>query len=432
MDDFDRYISQLVSTTGSDELFDQIRSFLQSQTEENLSWFVSQYLSSYLQLQQWIWQSFETSFLSSSSTNLIKSVADLNKRLIFHYVDITPETKATLLFIPSPEQIDRIFDQIDRSNDENDPFISLMAVFLENFAYFLHDNPMCNRSLVVDHLDDCVATRYIVTDRYKMYLQQLRQEHPPASIFTNRFLFYVRTCSFYFYSHVTIKAQRNAFNAEDMVRFLADDYLTIVHIHSYHVASWSQDLLGCIAQLIGLMCGCFWWGGVTKIHMPILFPNEKITCNHVEDLIRILGHEPFYQQTKLYRCNDQTAMMDALVLLLILIVQSQDIHWFFRSNRHVRDVIVLVASAALNDEIGLCSYAILGEVLTDEQLKDLKIDERICLFFFRMLESAWYAENRTYKHVPLLYMLRSNGSSLSLIIRTKRSIIFRFSNFIKK
>ena len=72
-------------------------------------------------------------------------------------------------------------------------------------------------------------------------------------------------------------------------------------------------------------------------------------------------------------------MMDSLILMIILIVQTVQIS----IGSFVPTITFEMPSSlwpvpALNDEIGLCSYAILGEVLTDEQLKDLKIHERIC------------------------------------------------------
>ena len=86
-----------------------------------------------------------------------------------------------------------IFARIDRCNDDdNDPFIAMISLFFNNFAYFLHHNPVYQKTPLIDHLDQYIMSHFIMTDQYKCYLQQLRQEHPPSSIFTSRMMFYLR------------------------------------------------------------------------------------------------------------------------------------------------------------------------------------------------------------------------------------------------
>jgi hypothetical protein len=95
---------------------------------------------------------------------------------------------------------------------------------------------------------------------------------------------------------------------------------------------------------------------------------------------------------------------------ILFIVKVQNISWWFRSNTRIRDSIVAACEAALNDEVSLCGYAILGETLPDEDLKDLKIADNICNYFFHMLEEAWKHPSKMFKQAPLSHLLK--GQSL--------------------
>jgi hypothetical protein len=191
-----------------------------------------------------------------------------------------------------------------------------------------------------------------------------------------------------------------------MLLYLSEDYLQIIHAHSFTVASWSEELIGCIAQLIGLVSGYCWWDGVKRTQMKILYPTEQITCDHVQDLIRIIGHKPFYKQTQSIRSNDVTILMDSIFLLLIMTVQTQNINWLFRSNTTMQDVIVSAAEATLNDVVCLRGYVILGKTLPDEDLNNLKISDNISGYFFDMLEQAWNFPSKTLKQIHIVYLLR--------------------------
>jgi hypothetical protein len=143
--------------------------------------------------------------------------------------------------------------------------------------------------------------------------------------------------------------------------------------------------------------------------MKILLPTEQIICDHVQDLIRIIAHKPFYKQTKSVRSNDETTLMDATSMFLIITVQTQNINWLFRSNAAIRDTIISLAESALNDEVCLCAYGILGETLTDDQLKCLKIADNISSYFFTVIEEAWNNSSKMYKQVPIAYFLRGRS-----------------------
>ena len=50
------------------------------------------------------------------------------------------------------------------------------------------------------------------------------------------------------------------------------------------------------------------------------------------------------------------------------------------------DILITIAETSVYDKICLYAYGILGEILTDEQLKDLKIVDSIGRYFFNMLK----------------------------------------------
>jgi hypothetical protein len=208
---------------------------------------------------------------------------------------------------------------------------------------------------------------------------------------------------------LAVKVRDFPYTADGIICYLGDDYLQIMNVRSHTVETWSEELLGCIAQLTGLVCGCCWWDGEKRTQMKILLPTEQITCDHIEDLIRIVGHKPFYERTKSVRSNDETTLMDSIFMILIITVQTHNINWFFRSNTTIRDTIISAAEASLNDEVSLCGYGILGEALADEDLKDLKISDNISDYFFNILEEAWHNPSKKYKQIPILYLLRGKS-----------------------
>ncbi|CAF1407133.1 unnamed protein product [Rotaria sordida] len=245
-----------------------------------------------------------------------------------------------------------------------------------------------------------------MSKEYKLYLIQLRQSHLSQSVFTSKLLFYIKTCSFYFYSYLFSRVNNFPYSADEMMRYLYEDYLEIIHIHSHSVESWSKELFSCITQLMSLVHGSCWYDREKKVQMKILFPTGKIICDYVKDLMRIMSHKPFYKQTKPNRSNDETILMQSIFAFLFMAVQTYDINWVFRSNTTMRDIVVSVVEATLNDKVALGGYGILGEILTDDEFKDLKIAGNMSRFFFNMLEDAWNQPTKKYKHLPITSLLR--------------------------
>jgi hypothetical protein len=191
-----------------------------------------------------------------------------------------------------------------------------------------------------------------------------------------------------------------------MLRYLSDDYLQIIHVHHQTVAVWNKDLLACVGHLMAVIAKCYWFDEKNGAQMNILFPTDQTACDHVEKLIRIIAHKPLHAEIKAVRSNDETVFIDSILMMLMNIVQIQNINWFFRSSATIQDVILTVAETSLYDEICLRAYTILGEVLTDEQLKELNIADTMAGFFFKMLEQAWQHPSKEYKQIPIKYLLK--------------------------
>ena len=202
---------------------------------------------------------------------------------------------------------------------------------------------------------------------------------------------------------------------EAMIRFLGDDYLGILHIHSQNVASWSEELLGCISHLLSLMIyGCC-DQEQTKTKMKILFTNEMIACNHVEDLMRITAHEPFYSRVENRPINDETFLIDSTLLGLILIFKTQTVDRFLLSKLCLQDVLLKTVKLTSNERISLHAYAILGNLLTNEQLKELSVADCMVNFFFRILEEGYQHPSKKYERIPIVHVLK--GIMIQLLER---------------
>ncbi|CAF1233918.1 unnamed protein product [Adineta steineri] len=107
-----------------------------------------------------------------------------------------------------------------------------------------------------------------------MYISQLRHSHIPESIFSGKMLFYIKTSLFSLFSYLGAKDYRCFYTADEILRYLYDDYFQIIHIHSSLVATWNKDLVPCIGHLTGVIAKCYWSGEKNRTQMKILFSTE--------------------------------------------------------------------------------------------------------------------------------------------------------------
>jgi hypothetical protein len=337
-----------------------------------------------------------------------------NKKLIFDHDDVDSEMKATLLIPDTVDQINRIFQQINQTNDDNDPFISIVSLCFDNLSYFIYENAQFDALPVISYINQYIARNYLMTDRFKFYLTQLQQPKISLSIFSAKQLFYIKTCSFSLNSYLSTSVQNFPFTPEEMLHHVGHEYLQIIYIHSHTVEFWNKELLLCIAYLTGFICSCCWWGGEASTQIKLLFSTEERICNFAQALIRILSYKPLYQEIQSKRSNSETMLIDMILKLILTLLRTQNINWFFRSNLSLPDTLFIIAEKSTFDEISLCAYAILGEILTDEKLKELKVTDNIANFFNNTLQQGWHHPLKRYKKTPIFHLLQGK-STLNLL-----------------
>ncbi|CAF4153840.1 unnamed protein product, partial [Rotaria sordida] len=431
-DNFEQLVNELFITPLSIDVLSKLTFLIEQQTFESDSLFVSQFIQSLLVLEHWAWKQLSyDSYQWINQPNyltLFHTFSSFNKNLILNFDNIEVETKALLLISCTVDQINSIFEQINQSNNDNDPFIAIISFWLNNLAFFIHENPQFDTSPIICHINQYIGRNYVMTDQFKFYLTQLQQSNLPQSIFTTKQLFYIKTCSFSLSSYLTAKAQNFLFTAEEILHHVGNKYLQIINIHSHTMELWSKEFLICITYLTGFIGGCCWWGGEKLTHAKILFSTEQISYDLVQGLIRIISYKPIYKEIK----NERLILIDIILKFLLFILQTQNMIYVFRSHILLPDILLTIVENSSCDKLSLCAYAILSEILTDEKLKELKITNNICNFLFNILEQGWHHPLKKYKQMPIIYLLRSFSSlSKSNTIQQKVSDGHKLSFFIE-
>ncbi|CAF0953160.1 unnamed protein product [Rotaria sordida] len=409
-DNFEQLVNELFITPLSIDVLSKLTFLIEQQTFESDSLFVSQFIQSLLVLEHWAWKQLSyDSYQWINQPNyltLFHTFSSFNKNLILNFDNIEVETKALLLISCTVDQINSIFEQINQSNNDNDPFIAIISFWLNNLAFFIHENPQFDTSPIICHINQYIGRNYVMTDQFKFYLTQLQQSNLPQSIFTTKQLFYIKTCLFSLSSYLTAKAQNFLFTAEEILHHVGNKYLQIINIHSHTMELWSKEFLICITYLTGFIGGCCWWGGEKLTHAKILFSTEQISYDLVQGLIRIISYKPIYKEIK----NERLILIDIILKFLLFILQTQNMIYVFRSHILLPDILLTIVENSSCDKLSLCAYAILSEILTDEKLKELKITNNICNFLFNILEQGWHHPLKKYKQMPIIYLLRSFSS----------------------
>ncbi|CAF3669446.1 unnamed protein product [Rotaria socialis] len=406
---FHQLVAALHESPLSTDVLDQIVVLLQQQTDQSASSFVTSTYASLLILERWAWELFSQEshgwMDEPSYQQLLQTLAIFNEKIIFNCGEIDMEKKGSLLFSVTIEQVNSVFMHIERSTYDNDPFIAFISIWFDNHAKFAFDN-LEYTSPIINYIGRYVFNKYIKSKEYKIFLTQLRQPHLSHTIFTTKFLFYIATCPSYFNLYLVHEAKMFYDYADDIVQCFCEDYLEIIRVHSYSFASWCKELVSCIARHISLTVGCCWLDGENQPHMKAVFPTEKAVHDHFEDLLRILSYEPLYAQIRIKRSNDETVLVGSSLTYFLLIVQMRNMDWLSDLNATLRNTILSVIDTTTNDEMATCCYAVLCEILTDEELKDLKISDNICNYFLQLLEHTWN-KTKKYEHVPIMVVLKA-------------------------
>ncbi|CAF3996616.1 unnamed protein product [Rotaria sp. Silwood2] len=374
---FEQLIAALQICSSYSDSLCEIRHVLEKQNSELLSSFISQFYQSILILEHWAWELFSKTshqwMEEPKYLELLHTLALFNKNLIFNYDDIDANTKGSLLIPETVDCINVIFERFEKTTDENDPFISIVSLWFDNLSYFLHDNNEFAMSSILIYITHYIVRKYVMTDQYKFYLNQLHQSPLSPSIFTAKHLFYIKTCSLFLSSYLFAKAQDFIYTSQELLHHFGSDYVQILLLHTCTIESWSAQLLTCIVQLANLFGSCCWWGGEKGPQTKIVFPTDLSTCEYIDALIRIIDYKPFSQSITRQGSNDQAILLDTTLFSILNIAQDEYCIWIIRSKTSLPDTLLSIAKISPSDKICSCIYAILGEIICDERLKELKI-----------------------------------------------------------
>jgi hypothetical protein len=388
----------------------EITSVLEKQNFELLPSFISQFYQSILTLEHWTWkllsQNSHQWLENQNYLELLHTLNLFNGNLIFNYDNIEADIKASLLIPETIDCINGIFENLEKINDENNSFISITSLWFDNLSHFLRENPEFESSTIIGYISRHIARRYVMTDQYKFYLTELLQSPVSQTIFTAKQLFYIKTCSLSLSSYLFANAQDFLYNAEELIRHFGVDYVQIILLHTHNIESWSSQLLSCITYLLVLFACCCWWGGKKGLQAKTVISTELAACEYIDALIRIINYKPLHKYIATQRSNDQTVLLDTTLFSMINIAQLQDFTWFLRSKTSLPEILVAIAEISVYEKISLCIYGILGEILSDKCLKELKISDSVSTFFFDILEHAWQNPSKKYKQIPIFYLLK--------------------------
>ena len=374
---------------------------------QNYSKFISENFNSLFNLEHWAWK-----MLSNSShewinqinyLKLFENLALFNKKLIFISDEIDVDKKSFLLIPETINIIDYIFEQIEQIKDENNLYITIVNYWFDNISYFIDEYPELNKSIIISHINHEIALRFIMTNQYKTYLTQLKQLKLNI---TTKQLFYIKTCSLSLSCYFFCKKQTFIYTSSDILRYISKDYIEILNLYSLNIESWSKELLSCLTYLINLIHVCCWWSSDKEKNMKIYLPTEQIADNYIQTLIHVLNYKPFHQKIQIHRYNDETLLIDTILSFLLLIIDIKDYASFIRAKTDLSEILVSLAETPGNNRINLCAYAILGELICDERLKEFKITDNLCGYFFSTLEQAWKHPAQKYQRSTVPQLLR--------------------------
>ncbi|CAF3669472.1 unnamed protein product [Rotaria socialis] len=426
-DNFEKLVDALSISPFSVDVLVKLTNLIEQQTHQSDSSFETQAL---LILEHWAWHrlSYDSHkwINQSKYRSLFHALALFNRNLILNNDNIETETKALLLMPDTANQINWIFKEINHIVDDNDPFIVLVSLWLDNLAFFICENPQFDTLLMMCHTNQYIGRQYVITDQFKFYLTQLEQANVSQVIFTKKQLFYIKTCSFLLGSYLVAKPQNYIFTAEEILNHISDQYLNIINIHSHTMASWSKELMICITYLTNLVCICCWWSEETSMPIKTLFSTEQISNDLIQGLIRIVCYEPFHEEIQNEQLHDELSLIEPILKLFLVILQTQNTSYYFRSNIFLPEILLTLAESSSHEKHSLCAYAILGEILTDEKLKDLKFADSMYAFFLNLLEKGWHHPLKRFKRMPVIYLLRGI-SSLSKCDAIQQSVANRHS-----
>lgn len=394
----------------SDNIHIMLTNLLQQVDFQYLCKFITENFQSLSTLEQWAWKMLSedcnTWLNESKCIKLFHSLATFNKSLIFNADEIDSDKKVSLLFPETTDLITKIFEQVQQINDENHPYFNIISLWLNNLSYFIHEHTQYVISPIITNIDNTIVQNFIMNEQYKSYLQQLEQSNISQKIFTPRLLFYLKTCSLSMNSYCFCKNQNFPFTSDEILRQFTKEYLNIISLHSVNVQSWNKELLACITCITSLIYSCCCWDADKTKNIQILLPTEEITYEYVESLIRIINHKPFHEQIQIQRSNNVTILIETILNFLLAVVHTDNILSFIRFQTNLLEILLPLAETSRNNRISSFAYGLLGEILSDEHLKEVKITDNLCEYFFYLLEQVWNHPKHKSHQVLVPQLLR--------------------------
>ncbi|CAF1297250.1 unnamed protein product [Rotaria sordida] len=193
-----------------------------------------------------------------------------NLSVYYVNLDIEANMKSSLLFPETIECINTIFERLEKINNKNDPFISIVSQWYDNLSSFLNVHPEFEILTIIIHINHYIARNYVMTDQYKFYLNHFRQSSLSQSIFTVKRLFYIKTCSFFLGVYLFVKGPDFFYPSEELIPHFGIDYVQTILLHTYTIESWNIILY---RLLIITQNGDFLW----FLRSKILLTNTLLT-----------------------------------------------------------------------------------------------------------------------------------------------------------
>ncbi|CAF1554760.1 unnamed protein product [Rotaria magnacalcarata] len=403
-------LSTTTNTKLSDNLYSMITNLLQELDIQFLYKFISENFHSLCTLEHWAWKMLSENsnelLNQSKHIKLFHNLGTFNKNLIFNSDEIDSDKKASLLFPESIDLIDGIFAKMQDINDDNDPYFDLISLWLDNLSYFIHEHTQYIMSPIITDIDNSIARKFIMTDQYKFYFNQLQKPDILQSTFTRKQLFYLKTCSLSINAYCFCKNQKFPFTGDEILRYFEKDYLNMVYLNSFSVQSWTKELLSCITRIMSFICACCSWDDDKAKNIEILLPTEQVSHEYIGSLIRIISYKPFHEKLQIQRSNDETILLDVILTFLLASLHTHDTLAFIRFETNLLEILLPLAETVKNNRISSCVYGFLGEILCDEHLNEVKITNNLCDYFFYLLEQAWHHPKQKSQQILVSQLLR--------------------------
>ncbi|CAF2509570.1 unnamed protein product [Rotaria sp. Silwood2] len=412
--DIEQLVTALTCSSPSTETLHSIARLLEKQTSDSLSSFVLESLPHLLVIEHWAWKELSNDCRHWGDNHyyvdFLHTLASFNRKLL-RSVNVKASTKAYLLIPDTVDWIDAVFDRIETTAIEDHPLWTIASRWFDALSHLIYDHVQFVELPAIIQVNKRIECNFIMTDQFRLYLTQLHQPNVSQTIFSPKQLFYLKTCSLSIKIYVYSNVQYFPYTGGQILAHLSDDYFRLMVVQSHTVSSWSAELLACIAHLSSLVASCCWWDTNMTSHIKILLPFEQKAYEFVQALIRNIDHTPFNERITVEWSNEDTMLLDSNLLLLLTSLDIENSSCFIRSNTSLFDTLISVAETSPFDRICLCAYGILSRILSDEDLKEMKVANNMCQFFMNILEQAWNDPSQKYKQIPVSNLLNSKLES---------------------